>query len=184
MPLLIPINIFCGLPVIVITLPILAENISAIRKGMLSRLLLWQIVIIIGVKISTTASLTRNADANPVIRTIIISSLVLVLAKDIVFAAIREKNPSSLSVEIIIIIPSNKAIVLKSIAFIASEKLITPQTIIATAPVKAAEGRERFTFGSLVKMIPIYVSMKMINATIVISITCRYTCSLFCPYLS
>ncbi len=45
--------------------------------------------------------------------------------------------------------------VLKSIDLIASSKLITPNTIIATAPVKAAEGRSIFTFGNRVNIIPI-----------------------------
>lgn len=69
--------------------------------------------------------------------------------------AIREKNPSNLSVDTIIIIPNNKVIVLKSIAFIALSKLIIPKTIIATAPVKAAEGLSIFTLGSRVNIIPI-----------------------------
>lgn len=138
----------------VITEPVLEENISAIKKGTGFSLDFLHIDIITGVKSKTTASFTKKAEAIPVIKTIIIKSLVLVWAKCIVFDAKSEKKPSILRVETIIIIPNKRAMVLKSIALIASSKDITPKRTIATAPVNAAEGRSIFTLGRRVNIIP------------------------------
>jgi hypothetical protein len=150
-----PISIFCGLPVMVMALPIFDESISAIRKGIGLIFSERHMPIITGVKSNTTASFTRNALAIPVIIVSTSSSLKGVSATARVRVAIHPKNPSSSSVEIIIIMPSSRAMVLKSIACMASSKFRTPNTIIATAPKNAAEGRSIFIRGSRVKIMPV-----------------------------
>src|SRR5512133_2085309 len=93
-----------------------------------------QIVIITGVNNRTTASFTRNALEIPVAKTTMMSRRDCVLLQAMVLVANQEKKPSNCRVVMMIIIPSRSAMVLKSIAFTASSKLNTPNTIIATAP--------------------------------------------------
>lgn len=120
--------------------------------------------ITIGVYRSTTASFTRNALETPVVKIIIIRRRFSVPASFIVWYAIKAKKPSISRTLIIIIIPMRRAMVLKSIAEIASSKVSTPNTIMATEPKKAADGLSIFTPGKRVNIIPVYVMMNIIEA--------------------
>lgn len=77
-----------------------------------------------------------------------------VFASEMVVSEIKRKNPSISKTEINIIIPSSKAIVLKSIAAIDSSNERIPNTTIETAPKKAALGLSIFKPGSRVKIMP------------------------------
>lgn len=84
---------FCGFPISVATLPILAENISVRRKGSGLILVSLEILRIIGVKNNTTASLRNKADKKAVKNEIIMNNLPDFFENFINFAEIQLKNP-------------------------------------------------------------------------------------------
>ena len=135
-------------------LPELDAIISAIKYGNGCRFVPLQIAITTGVKRSTTASFTKNALEIPVTKMIRSKSCFGVFARVIVVSEMRRKNPSISNTAISIIIPNNKAIVLKSMAEIDSSNDRMPKTIIETAPKKAALGLSIFKPGKRVKIIP------------------------------
>lgn len=138
----------------VITLPAFEAIISDIKYGTGFNFDEMQILIITGVNISTTASLTRNALEIPVAKIIMKRSCFFDFARFIAELATMVKNPSNSRTTTNIIMPSNNIIVLKSMEKIASSKEIIPNKTIATAPEKAAEGRSIFKPGIRVKIIP------------------------------
>lgn len=139
----------------VISEPALAENISPSKNGIGERLIFLQISIITGVKSKTTASLTKKAEAKPVIKVMITNNIKGVFAKEIVFEESKEKKPSNLRLDIISIIPKSKAKVLKSMLLIAFCGDKQPHNTIATAPTKAMLFLSKLTKGSLSNIIPI-----------------------------
>jgi len=159
-----PMSIFCGLPVIVIKLPVLAAKISAIRKGIGLSWPFLHKLIINGVIKRTTASFTKKALVIPVNSVMVMSNLKGVRAIRIVWEATKAKKPSNCRVAMMIIIPSSNPMVLKSMAAIASSKLRIPKSTMAIAPKKAAEGLSIFTPGKRVKMMPVYVRIKIMSA--------------------
>src|SRR5665648_1060472 len=163
MPDWIPISMFWGFPTMLMVLPILEAMAVAIRYGIGLSLYFRQSRITSGVYISTTMSFTKNALDSAVTITTNTSNFFGVFADDAAFKENLLKNPPSVMFAVTTIIPKSKAIVLKSIADIASSKVRTPDRIIKTAPINAAAGLPTLIPGIRVNTIPVYASTNIMR---------------------
>src|SRR5581483_1822873 len=120
-----PMNIFCGFPVTVATLPMFDAVATAMRKGIGLTLIDLLAESIIGVKRRQIVSLTKRAERIP-LKNITRKSILDVFPETLIIQeAIISKNPDMLRYAIRTIMPRRNAIVFRSINPYASSSVMT-----------------------------------------------------------